>query len=165
MKNPPRWGQHPNGVPSQSPGLAVLFAAYPGKRCVIEATLKGLHSNYVSTQPFQGRSSPISLPRVERHGTPLNPGLCDEAPLGLLKSDTSRNDRSYREIDCEQRHSNGTPSQIPASIVSHLDEASALKGHFPRAQGWPRCLRPTLGNDAHGTSTLKGLHPDSTLSG
>jgi hypothetical protein len=23
-----------------------------------------------------------------RHSTPLNPGLCDEAPLGLLKSET-----------------------------------------------------------------------------
>jgi hypothetical protein len=58
----------------------------------------------------------------------------------------------------------GGAIQNPGLIVFHQDGASALKGHYPKAQGWPRRSRPTLGSDANGTSTLKGLYPNSTLS-
>ncbi len=56
---------YPNGVESQSPGLAALFAAYPGGSMDSEATLlKGLRNHGIRTQPFQGRFGFCSFPRV-----------------------------------------------------------------------------------------------------
>ena len=39
-------------------------------------------------QSFQSEIEMKPIPRVERHRTPLNPGLCHEAPLELLKKET-----------------------------------------------------------------------------
>jgi hypothetical protein len=63
---PPKLSQssYPNGVESRSPGLAALFAAYPGDSMHSEATLKGLHNHRIRTQPFQGRFYCCSFPRV-----------------------------------------------------------------------------------------------------
>jgi hypothetical protein len=44
----------PKGAESQSPGLAAFFAAYPGDNMHDRTTLKGLRSNHMIAQPFQG---------------------------------------------------------------------------------------------------------------
>ena len=65
---------------NQSPGLAALFAAYPGKGLHLRPTLKGLRARAT----LAGLTQVIRLPRIERHFVPLNPGLCADAPLGHL---------------------------------------------------------------------------------
>ena len=74
-----------NGAPSRSPGLAALFAACPGKDSTMRSTLKRVASVF---NPFRVDIEWNLLPRVERQTTPLNPGLCDEAPLGLSQAET-----------------------------------------------------------------------------
>ena len=72
-----------NAAASQSPGLAALFAAYPGKGCDDAINPKWVASAF---NPYRVDMQWNPLPRVERHNAPLNPGLCDEAPLGLSET-------------------------------------------------------------------------------
>jgi hypothetical protein len=51
----------PNGAKYQSPGLAALFAAYPGKDAAMRSTLKGL-STYAT--PFRVDREMLPVPRV-----------------------------------------------------------------------------------------------------
>jgi len=60
--------------------LAALFAAYPGKGLHLRPTLKGLRARAT----LSGLTQLVRIPRVERHKTLLNPGLCADAPLGHL---------------------------------------------------------------------------------
>ena len=67
---------------SQSPGLAALFAAYPGNRCNDAVYPERVESG---CNPFRVEIETNPIPRVERQRTPLNPGLCDEAPIGAFE--------------------------------------------------------------------------------
>jgi len=72
--------QHsPERAATQSPGLAALFAAYPGNRGGCAVNPEGVAH---WRNPYRVDLESIPIPRVVRQKTPLNPGLCDEAPFG-----------------------------------------------------------------------------------
>jgi len=92
---------YPEGVTSQSPGLAALFAANPGRDATMNSTLKGLRNHMIRTQPFQGCSIMHIIPRVGRkeRGQPWALRFCPFGAGVLRQSPCCRTPYKSRPLD------------------------------------------------------------------